>query len=83
VESTPSKGRIADDADKRACAWGIAIAHVEPSGPHLSYFARFYVRNNRQLFVEPIQTGEVVGQREWRCLQRHGYELDACSSSHP
>jgi hypothetical protein len=52
------------------------------SGPHLNYFARFYVRNNGQLFVEPIQTGEVVGLREWRCLQRYAYESDACSTNH-
>jgi hypothetical protein len=79
VESEPSKGCVPDEAHKRDCAWGIAIAQVASSGPHLSYLARFYVRNNGQLFVEPIQTGEVVGLREWRCLQQHGYEIDSCT----
>jgi len=46
----------------------------------LSIFARFYVRDSGQLFVEPIQTGDVVGLREWRCLQKHGYDPDACAS---
>ena len=79
VEDAPARGCVVSDADKRACAWVVAIAHVEPSGPHLSLFARFYVRDTGQLFVEPIQTGEVVGLHEWRCLQKHGYDVEACA----
>ena len=79
VEDEPTKNCQPSDDDKRTCAWVIAVAHVEPSGPHLSFFARFYVRNSGQLFVEPIQTGEVVTVREWRCLQKHSYDSEACA----
>ena len=78
VESGPGKGCKPSADDKRACAWGIAVGHVEPSGPHLSHFARFYVRENGQLFVEPIQTGGLVSVSQWRCLQKRGYDVDAC-----
>ena len=80
VEDEPAKGCAFDDTDRRTCAWVIAIAHVEPAGPHLSIFARFYVRNDGRLFVEPIQTGEIVDLGEWRCLQKKGYDSDLCAN---
>src|SRR6478752_3016113 len=49
-----------------------APAASAPNATRLPSFA--------QLFVEPIQTGEVVSVSEWRCLQKHSYETDACAA---
>lgn len=81
IESSPAKGCVPEDSDRRQCAWGISIRTLQGLGTdflHATAFATFYVREDGELFVEPVETGEVVRIWEWRCLRGHNFEMESC-----
>lgn len=83
VEASPGKGCTADDNDKRQCAWSISIRTlqgIDTDAPHMTNIVGFYAREDGKLFVEPIETGEVVHLEQWRCLLRHDFDAAACPS---
>lgn len=81
VEASPEEGCTPDESDRRHCAWSISIRRVQGAKtefPHLTPLFGFYVTQEGALYVEPIQTGEVVSLEQWRCLLRHGFGSSRC-----
>lgn len=64
----------------RGSKMGPSCQGIDTDTPHMTNIVGFYAREDGKLFVEPIETSEVVHLKQWRCLLKHNFEAVLCAN---